>query len=229
MVRLKPTERLNERLRSQAARIAGNLGKATYRVRESLLSKSYHLHNIILKGECESFEDIEQNERQLQRTITEKDKEITQVLEDMAQTICTNEQTRETCLTDITNTPNYCNKGKTIEEVTPRQARRKMNTFTDYSKQALWFAESFGLVPEYTHLRKGADLSLLESCIRQQCSVSFRVWEARDPDGKPSGKYDWTSLQGEDTKKLISLLPPHFSSLLRSEICQTMANIWKVM
>ena len=76
---------------------------------------------------------------------------------------------------------------------------------------------------------EGADLSLLESCIRQQCSVSFRVWEARDPDGKPSGKYDWTSLQGEDMKKLISLLPPHFSSLLRSEICQTMANIWKVM
>ena len=29
---------------------------------------------------------------------------------------------------------------------------------------------------------EGADLSLLESCIRQQCSVSFRVWEARDPE-----------------------------------------------
>ena len=30
VVRLKPTERLNERLRSQAARIAGNLRKAIY-------------------------------------------------------------------------------------------------------------------------------------------------------------------------------------------------------
>lgn len=121
-------------MRFQAARIAGSLRKSTYRVR------SYHLH--VLKGECDSFEDIEQHERVLEN---EKDEEIKQLLEDMAQTICNYEQERDTYLTDITN---MRNKGKTIKELTPRHA------FTDYMKHAPWFAESFGLVLEYVHLRK---------------------------------------------------------------------------
>ena len=40
------------------------------------------------------------------------------------------------------------NKGKQIDEVSPRQARRKVAHVTILSKQALWFAHSFGLVPE---------------------------------------------------------------------------------
>ena len=149
----------------------------------------------------------EQNERQLQTTITEKDKGITQVLEDMAQTICTNEQTRETCLTDITNTPNYCNKGKTIEEVTPRQARRKMNTFTDYSKQALWFAESFGLVPEYIHLRKAGSVSSVKIAL----SESHAEQEVRPPDEMDFNKVLQRFAVSDDAYHKLSVvsdLPP---------------------
>ena len=62
----------------------------------------------------------------------------------------------------------------------------------------------------------------------QQCGVCFKVWERRDVDGKPSGKYDWTSLMGEDMKKVLRLLPAQFNTILRGEICQTMENIWKV-
>ena len=61
----------------------------------------------------------------------------------------------------------------------------------------------------------------------QQCGVCFRVWERRDADGKPSGKYDWTSLMGEDMK-VLRLLPTQFNTL-RADICQTMESIWKVM
>ena len=63
----------------------------------------------------------------------------------------------------------------------------------------------------------------------QQCGVCFRVWERRDADGKPSGKYDWTSLMGEDMKKVLRLLPIQFNTLLRADICQTIESIWKVM
>lgn len=63
----------------------------------------------------------------------------------------------------------------------------------------------------------------------QLCGVCFKVWERRDADGKPSGRYDWTSLMGEDMKKVLRFLPPHFSTLLRSDISETMGNIWKVM
>jgi hypothetical protein len=72
-----------------------------------------------------------------------------------------------------------------------------------------------------------AHLTSLSSCARE-CGVTFRAWECRDPYGKPSGKYDFTSLMGADMKKIISLLPSHFNSLLRTEICDVMAQIWKV-
>ena len=77
--------------------------------------------------------------------------------------------------------------------------------------------------------RRGSNVSThltsLSSCARE-CGVTFRVWECRDPYGKPSGKYDFTSLMGEDMKKILSLLPSHFNSLLRTEISDSMAQLW---
>ena len=80
--------------------------------------------------------------------------------------------------------------------------------------------------------RKGTNtipnlLTALSSSARQ-CGVTFRVWECRDPYGKPSGKYDFTSIMGQDMKKLLSQLPLHFNALLRTEISDTMAKLWKV-
>ena len=37
------------------------------------------------------------------------------------------------------------NKGKNIDDVSKRHARRKLNEFTTKAEQVLWFAESFGL------------------------------------------------------------------------------------
>ena len=62
----------------------------------------------------------------------------------------------------------------------------------------------------------------------RECSVTFRVWECRDPHGKPSGKYEYTSLMGEDMKKVLRHLPVHFSTLLQKEISDVMTTIWKV-
>ena len=33
----------------------------------------------------------------------------------------------------------------------------------------------------------------------QECGVTFRVWKKRESDGKPSGKYEYTSLKGEES------------------------------
>ena len=45
-----------------------------------------------------------------------------------------------------------------------------------------------------------ADLKKLEDADKE-CGVTFRVWEKRNANGK------WTSLQGNDTKKLLERLP----------------------
>lgn len=73
-----------------------------------------------------------------------------------------------------------------------------------------------------THLKQ------LELHINVHCKVTFRVWETRDPDGKPSGTYDWTSLMGTDMKKVIKSLPSKFSELLRPEIQRTTSQVWNV-
>ena len=70
-------------------------------------------------------------------------------------------------------------------------------------------------------------LTQLSSCARE-CGVTFRAWECRDPYGKPSGKYDFTSLMGEDMKKIMNRLPSHFNTFLRTEISDSMAQLWKV-
>ena len=62
---------------------------------------------------------------------------------------------------DFTDQHNAINKGKQIEDVSPRQARRKVAQVTNLSKQALWFAHSFGLEPEFVQFRKVASQSPL--------------------------------------------------------------------
>ena len=59
----------------------------------------------------------------------------------------------------------------------------------------------------------------------RDCGITFRVWKARDPDGKPSGKYESTSIMGNDVKKLFRLLPPKFSNFLDCDVTATMAQI----
>ena len=62
---------------------------------------------------------------------------------------------------ELTDQHNAINKGKQTEDVLPGQARRKVAQVTNLSKQALLFAHSFGLEPEFVHFRKVASHSPL--------------------------------------------------------------------
>ena len=39
------------------------------------------------------------------------------------------------------------------------------------------------------------------------CGVTFTVWEKKDGEGKGIGKMDWTSLMGDEKKKVLRYLP----------------------
>jgi len=60
------------------------------------------------------------------------------------------------------------------------------------------------------------------------CGVSFSVWEKRNADGTPSGLYDWTSMVGNEKKKVLRSLPEKFPQILDPEHCNTITKIWKV-
>ena len=62
---------------------------------------------------------------------------------------------------ELNNLPPTVNKGKQIDEVSPRQARRQIAQITTLSRWALWFAHSFGLQPEYVQFKRTSSESSL--------------------------------------------------------------------
>ena len=39
----------------------------------------------------------------------------------------------------------------------------------------------------------------------RECGISFQIWEARDADGRTTGKLECTSLMGNDKKRLLEV------------------------
>ena len=46
------------------------------------------------------------------------------------------------------------NRGRPLDELSPRQARRKLQDFKANAESVLWFAESFGMIPTELHLKR---------------------------------------------------------------------------
>lgn len=64
-----------------------------------------------------------------------------------------------------------------------------------------------------------------------KCGVTFSIWEKRNADGKGSGTWDWTSLMGDDRKKLLKGLPERLASssdCIQQDTCKTVVQLWKV-
>lgn len=74
--------------------------------------------------------------------------------------------------------------------------------------------------PQGIHLKK------LVSEIRSY-GVGFDVWELRNPaDNKGTGKYEFTSLFGNDKKKILSLLPENLCKVLQPNTCTEISKVW---
>ena len=66
---------------------------------------------------------------------------------------------------------------------------------------------------------RGIHLKKLVTEIRS-CGVGFDVWELRNPaDNKGNGKYEFTSLFGNDKKKVLFLLTEKLCKVLQSNTC----------
>lgn len=70
-----------------------------------------------------------------------------------------------------------------------------------------------------------SSLSTLLSCVKK-CGITFNVWQKRDSNEKETGQYEFTSLRGNDKKKLLSLLPPMFCQFLKDD-STNVAQLWK--
>ena len=58
--------------------------------------------------------------------------------------------------------------------------------------------------------------------------VVFRIYEKMNADGSGSGQYDYTTLTGNDKKKVLSKLPDSFQEfILDQEIANSIAELWR--
>ena len=73
---------------------------------------------------------------------------------------------------------------------------------------------------------RGIHLNKLISTIRS-CGVSFNIWQKTNADGKMSGKYECTSLLGNDKKILLNILPAKLRTVIHEESCNEVIKIWE--
>ena len=77
---------------------------------------------------------------------------------------------------------------------------------------------------------KGVHLHNLVKTIRS-CGVTFSIWDKTDADRKASGKKDWTSLMGDEKKKLLKSLPEKLevaTNVIHPSTSATVVKLWRV-
>lgn len=74
---------------------------------------------------------------------------------------------------------------------------------------------------------KGVHLKKLVETINS-CGVTFKIWEKRNADGQGSGTYDWTSLMGNEKKKLLCNLPEKLNGIIQYDTVDDIKTLWKV-
>lgn len=77
---------------------------------------------------------------------------------------------------------------------------------------------------------KGVHLQSLTELITS-CGVTFTIWGKKDGEGKGIGKMDWTSLMGDEKKKVLKNLPAKLEQSKEAIHCNTkptVVKIWKV-
>ena len=154
--------RVEVRLHTAAQKVQSELKRCCRgRMRQFLLGGEHHL--FVLQEEAgfgrafrgEGTEQCRGGRWKI--VVQEKESAIDDLLVDMASEMAILmevAEARESELSAIKEASGYTNHGKPIEDVRERQARRKMSEVASLAKKALWFAETFSLIPESLGLRK---------------------------------------------------------------------------
>ena len=133
------SDELAQKLYRRAGKLFSDVRKKAGRAREQLLSQSFSLP--VSGGEMTSV-------RGLQQQIDELECELTSAVEELAISHDAVEHMKEQMQKLMMERDDMVHCGKNYEDMSKRQQRRKLADFRSAAEGALWFAESFGLIPE---------------------------------------------------------------------------------
>lgn len=140
-------ERLEKRLCKKAGELASKVKSSSgSRKREAVLAGSGSF--IINAGETISAKELQSEIDFLSQEVVEWQEKLSEAHEDVSKL-----KQELTC--------SCRNKSKKVSEVGKRQKCRKLHQFQSFVEEALWFAESFGLIPQYLSVSTDMNESMI--------------------------------------------------------------------
>ena len=189
------------RIKTDCKRIEDRLRTAARKVRMQLRQRSHRRSSIIDGEHClyvreEETEDLEEiagesedasaEARRWQEIVEKKEREITALFEGMGKEIEAQSKElreREKELATLKESSAYTNRGRPIAELGLRQTRRKLAEVATLTTRALWFADTFGLVPESLKMRKAGSGERVTMQLDSYQATAPPVEEASLPSG----------------------------------------------
>ena len=199
MVIREDCARLERRLRELCNSVFHAYTKAKGRKKSAILHAETRV--FVLEGETVSANtqtlQTESNHPSTKDELHVVRQTCSELLQDMAEAIASYEEQIEQLQKKVADAENRActsqdvNKGKKITEVSPRQARRKVSQLRKTAEKALWFANTFGLIPRSLLLEK----DMTGSPVKLDFNPSSHLDACED---KVDGKIFEVSLQFHD-------------------------------
>ena len=95
-------------------------------------------------------------------------------------------------------------------------------------RNLIWYMDSLNHRSKEHRGEQTNHIRQLEDAVHS-CGVSFRIWQNREPSGKPiPGSFDFTPLPGKDKLKVFRKLPAKMDSFLSEDVAPLVARLWNV-
>ena len=155
------SDELAQKLYRRAGKLFSDVKKKAGRAREQLLNQSFSLP--VSRGEMTSV-------RGLQQQIDELECELTSAVEELAVSHDAVEHMKEQMQKLMMERDDMVHCGKNYEDMSKRHQRQKLADFRSAAEGALWFAESFGLIPESLQVQYLYNTYTMSICIYLHCA-----------------------------------------------------------
>ena len=127
-------------------------------LRQSLLRKSFLLP--VCRGDTVSPRFLQTQVCELESEVCELEEELACAMEELALTQDAVTHATEQLQKLVVERDEMVHCGKKVEEMSKRHRRRKLSEFGSAAESALWFAESFGLIPASVNVRTSEVISV---------------------------------------------------------------------
>ena len=111
-----------------------------------------------------------------------------------------------------------------LKRVLPDELHLMLRIFDVLIRNLMFQVRQIDVKAGFTDPVSGPVMKQLIDTIRS-FGLSFHVWKS---PGKDNLGFDWTSLRGNDRKKLLAKLPPHLDKILPPTSANAVSKLWKV-